>query len=826
MKLKIIKIVVLLFISITITSQVFKPVNLSEIKSTGWIQSQIARDWNSGVSSVMYNNAFFPTTLGVVKTGGNITAKFKDANNRWVYTWDYSEMEGNLADAAVRAAFLTNNSLLKTRFKYIMDFMVDSIAGTLWADTLAYSVFSGGELFNQTCMERAMLAYYEYSGDIKYLNAVKKIVDKSIIHFGGWIDKGDTYFGRSFNGKGYLYHSLVYSDILEYLYRKTSDRKYVDFGFKYYNDFTKQVTLAGDAGNADITLTTLADASKKFLGHGPHTAEQIRMPLWLSIFAKDSSVAIQNQYKNAIANIPVKLNQSLSPSKGLVTDPAKWESINGKFSSGNLKYEYCSITETMNSLNSMVQKFGKAEYANDAEILFFNAAQGARLPDGKGNTYLVSDNTSKALLADNFRYQYAALHSIRCCNLNAERIAPYYVANMWMKSEDDKKLVAMLHGPSEVETTLNGVKVLVDVNTNYPFEDTLRYTISPTSAVDFTLVLRNPLWSEKTKILVDGATINLIDGYYHIQKNWTLGEKITVVFDPKIELKQLNTADSKDFFIQRGALVYAYPYDNVKTGVAPRPAFSAFSNWDIQIPSILTSDFSGMNIYIDAKAHFVRDSSYIRFKSSAPFFPDFPYDFPQGKITARFAMNGNMIERDLVPMGCVQTRRTTFTATSVLNAVTPSTIELLGVRSVTPATSYQFTALVKDQNGNLILNPSLNWSVTQGSISQQGLFVSSTVENTAIVSIKCGSISSNFSIIVRSKTAIKQILDNTKGIFPTCTKSDIFIPENTPSVSIFSLDGRLVFYTIHPSSKINISGLKPGVYLLKTNTTTVRIIKL
>jgi len=253
-----------------------KPLLLREVKAEGWIKAQITRDWTSGSFSVMWNNSFLPLTLGSIKSGSsNVRNKFRDGDGHVVYTWDYSEMEGNMADAAVRAMFLADNAALKSRYKVIMDFMADSIAATQYADSVAYYAYNGGELFNQTCMERAMLAYYEYTGEDKYYDAVKILVDKTIILWGNYLDEGKTYFGRPFEKKGAMNHSLAFSDILEYLYRRTGNRKYVDFAFKLYKDFSANVDRigAGDDGGADASLDQLMNTSVPFYGHAPHTLE-------------------------------------------------------------------------------------------------------------------------------------------------------------------------------------------------------------------------------------------------------------------------------------------------------------------------------------------------------------------------------------------------------------------------------------------------------------------------------------------------------------------------------------------------------------------------
>lgn len=833
MKLKCIYILAIIFLctnTTVLSAGELKPLLLREVKAEGWIKSQITRDWTSGSFSVMWNNSFLPLTLGSIKSGSsNVRNKFRDGDGHVVYTWDYSEMEGNMADAAVRAMFLADNAALKSRYKVIMDFMVDSIAATQYADSVAYYAYNGGELFNQTCMERAMLAYYEYTGEDKYYDAVKILVDKTIILWGNYLDEGKTYFGRPFEKKGAMNHSLAFSDILEYLYRRTGNRKYVDFAFKLYKDFSANVDRigAGDDGGADASLDQLMNTSVPFYGHAPHTLEHLRMPLWLSLFVKDSTQVMKNNYALIISQIPVKLYQSLSPSKGLITDLSKFESVNGRFSSGNLPYEYCSLLEGLNTFNSLSRKLGEARYGDDAEILFFNAAQGARFPDGKANTYLVCDNVEKATTERNWRDQYSALHGIRCCNLNAARIAPNYVANMWMKNQEETELIAMLHGPSVVETKMNGVNVRIVAESNYPFEENLRFSVTAEAPVDFTLVLRNPSWSTNSRLIADeGALVSFENGYYKIHKLWGTSEQlVTLKLDEQIQIKKLNNADSKDFYVQRGPLLYTYPYTNEKTSTQVRAGFPSYFSWDIWVPSTLTDDYNGMQMLTTSPDFFANDSSFLRYKSSTPFIPEFPFDYPAGKITGRFALNGALLERELVPMGCATTRRTTFTPTSQLSKVSPVMINISGNKTAELGVPAQYSAVVKSQFNTTISNPALTWSVSSGSVTQTGIFTPYKSTGEAVISVSCGSITSEYKVIVNNPTstnfpdAVKQIA------YPTVTDGEIRLSEKQHDIRIYYPDGRLAYSDNSYTDLINISHLSEGCYILHVDGMTVKIIK-
>jgi uncharacterized protein len=820
----------LLFINFTvhINAEQLRPLNLSEVSANGWLRAQIERDWNSGSFSVMWNNQFFPTRLGNIKENGNVSTKFKDESNQWVYTWHYTEMEGNLADAAVRAMSLVDNAALKSKFGFVMDFMVDSVAATQYVDSVALETYNGGFIWGLTCMQRAMLAHYEYSGDQRYYDAVKSMVDKTILQWNQKFDQGLTYFGRDFSPKGQMNHSLAFVDILQYLYRNTKDRKYVDFAFKFYDDFSKYVNPVGidDEGGADAALHILLDASKPFTGHGPHTVEHLRMPLWLYGFAKDSAEVLKSKYELAVQNIPKKLYQSLSPSKGLVTDPNKHESINGRYSSGDLPYEYCSITETLHTLCYMNQLFADVESAENVEILFFNSAQGARFPDGKANTYLIGDNVSKASRERTWRDMYSALHGIRCCNLNAARIAPHYIANMWLKNEDETALYAMLHGPSSVETKMNGVNVRVIAQTNYPFENKLTYLVTANAPVNFTLKIRNPQWSEDTQVEVDGASVAINDEYITISKVWASSQQIVSVYlNEQTQVNKLNSPDSKDFYIQRGALIYTYPFDNEKTSTQARNGFPGYFHWDIEIPTTLSADYSGMRMLTNTPGFYETDPSFFRYERLSPFIPEYPFDFPKGKIKGRFAVNGVLEERELLPMGHATTRRTTFTPTNQLSTLTPVTIELQGDKTINIGNSTQYSAIVKSHLNTTFSNPSLTWFAIGGSITQEGIFTANKAVSEAKITVSTGSIASQFTIKVLDDTSTKALGSNTIIAYPTITNGIIYLVEPAEQVTVYSLVGRIVYQKNFYTDKLDISHLTNGCYLLRVNNHITKVLK-
>lgn len=811
-------------------SQSIIPLQLKEVYPSGWILSQLQRDWNSGSFAYMSQNQYFPTKLGPIFSE-NITNKIIDKEGRTVYLWDYGEMEGNLLDASVRAAVLSKNTVLLNRYKKVLDFMLD-IADTQYSDSVAYNNVSGGELFGQTCMMRGVLAYYEYTGEIKYLEAVKKIVDLTLIEWNKRFDNGETYFGRDFAKRGALNHSLAYSDILEWVYKFYPDRKYVDFAFRLYDDFNKNVVdgsgEVGDEGGNDIIIENLMDEGCKFKGHGPHTAEHLRMPLWLSIFTKDSIIDVKSKYDKAVKEIKSKTFYALSPTGGLVTDPQKHESINGKSSSGYLPYEYCSLTEILNSLASYMQKYIDLDCADMIENIFFNAAQGARFSDGKANTYLVSDNLAKAVESRNWRDQYSALHGIRCCNLNAARITPNYVANMWGKGSDDNSIISILHGPSIVETSINGVDVKIEQKANYPFENKLQYVVKTSSPIDFVFKVRIPDWTNNDRLKILADDYYLEEGFICIAKSWS-DDSFAVEFDDEIQLLEVNSDDSNDFYLRRGALIYARNYDyeyttkQIKIGNTNWP--NGFYFWDIKIPDNKLSDYNDLKLLSQSGEYFKVDSSFFHFEKSSVFIPSFPYDFPVGKIIGRFCAGNSLISCELIPMGCAKTRRVTFPKVNNLSKVYPVTIELEGPRQIDSNEKVTFKAIVKNQFGTPYTSQNIVWSSDKGNISQTGEF---SYNGTGIVTLKlsCGEICSYFKIMVGDITSL---LSNEKvGLFvyPSVVVDNLNFSNKIRYFKLFDVYGNLVKEKFIDGENIMLNDINSGVYLVDADGSLFKILKL
>jgi DUF1680 family protein len=290
--------------------------------------------------------------------------------------------------------------------------------------------------------------------------------------------------------------------------------------------------LSITAENADTSLHSLLNLNSGFEDHGVNTYETMRVPLWLwmSTGRQDFGQASRNAFE--------KLARYAEPSGSAVSE----ESISNLSPDPMFTlYEYCSTKEIQLTLESALQKTGVALLGDKIERIWFNAAQGSRLPDGSAITYLTSDNRfhCDGLLPDgmgaNASIKFSPTHAdvAVCCIPNAANVAPLYVKGMWMRHSSGG-LAALLYGPCRVSTTINEVRVHLMEKTRYPFENTVEIQIDPEGEVEFPLMLRDPEWSNGTTVKCDHAAISSEGAYWIVAKKWKAGDMVNVEFQPRV----------------------------------------------------------------------------------------------------------------------------------------------------------------------------------------------------------------------------------------------------------------------------------------------------
>ena len=172
--------------------------------------------------------------------------------------------------------------------------------------------------------------------------------------------------------------------------------------------------------------------------------------------------------------------------------------------------ELCSVVETMFSLELALAAFGDGWIGDRIEKLAFNALPGTFTDDMWAHQYdQQSNQIESSLLKRPWSTNgpesnlYGLEPNFGCCTANFHQGWPKFTTSLWMSQGHDG-IVAALYAPSEVQVILGGTNVRIVEDTNYPFRNSVKFTVHPEMPTTFALGLRIPEWS--TVIEIDFAT--------------------------------------------------------------------------------------------------------------------------------------------------------------------------------------------------------------------------------------------------------------------------------------------------------------------------------
>jgi hypothetical protein len=237
--------------------------------------------------------------------------------------------------------------------------------------------------------------------------------------------------------------------------------------------------------------------------------------------------------------------------------------INGdEHLSGNIPTqgsELCSIVEYMFSLQLMMEAFGDTSFADTMERLAYNALPATISEDFMAHQYLQQANQiliSKAnrnwFNNDDTANMFGLEPHFGCCTANMHQGWPKFVNSLWYK-QGDSKLVSMVFAPNTVSTEVGGGQFEVELNTDYPFKDTLTYKIKKAPTKEVELQIRIPGWCKNPVVSAGNAKVEQGEKWILVTNQFNSGDEIQVVLPMTIEYTHWQ-GDS--LAVERGPLVY------------------------------------------------------------------------------------------------------------------------------------------------------------------------------------------------------------------------------------------------------------------------------
>lgn len=445
---------------------------------------------------------------------GEISAWLQKKDNAWLETggqWGWEEVPYWLRGYANLAYIVQDNEMMNEA-----RFWIENILKSQREDGNFGPVHSNDgkqDFWPNMIVLWIMQSYYEYSNDervidfmTKYCNYLLTVPDEDFLY---------SYWENSRGGDN------LWS--VAWLYNRTGDRNLLALGEKIHKntaDWTKSTQLPN--------------------WHNVNVAQCFREPATYFMFTGDSSMLsasynVQSLVRRAFGQVPGGMFGADENARIGFFDPRQGT-------------ETCGFVEQMASDEIMLQISGGPYWAENCEDVAFNSYPAALMPDYKALRYITSPNH---VVSDSKNHHpgidnsgpFLSMNpfSSRCCQHNHGFGWPYYTENL-IYATPDNGLAAILYNACKAKVKVgNGTEVTIQEQTNYPFEETIRFTLTTPENVTFPLYLRIPSWCKNASITVNGEKLNadLIAGKYaRITREWSDADEIVLTVPMEINYRQ------------------------------------------------------------------------------------------------------------------------------------------------------------------------------------------------------------------------------------------------------------------------------------------------
>lgn len=197
--------------------------------------------------------------------------------------------------------------------------------------------------------------------------------------------------------------------------------------------------------------------------------------------------------------------------------------------------ELCAVAEFMYSLEWLIYVTGEMKYADRLELIAFNNYPATFTPDMWAHQYDQQANQvrcaripegKKPFVSNNDEAHIFGLEpNYGCCTANLSQAWPKLALSSFMHSGSSLYAVSLLPG----EVSFKGVTVTA--KTDYPFKNTVEYTVKAETLTDMPFFIRVPEWAQNASL--NGKSVSAGD-LALAGDEWQGETKITLAFTPAL----------------------------------------------------------------------------------------------------------------------------------------------------------------------------------------------------------------------------------------------------------------------------------------------------
>ena len=501
----------------------------------------------------------------------------------------------------------------------------------------------------------------------------------------------------------YPYYMLL--DVMILYYEHTKDEKAIELVYRFLafcRDHAETV-LRGDAG---IQITRAGD-----MLHIIYYVWDLRKEDWLLELAEKFHAVIRGDRHYLISIHAVDMAQRygydgiFSRQSGDEEDLEKTEGYyealkrgwggfpGGIFAADELLregctdprqgYEVCGMAEFAKNFYELGGISGDGTYGDRAEEIMLNHFVASFTADYRQMHYMSSCNLP---ILDNYFYHPTNNGTVfadrsfliftpnnRCCGHNTGMGWPWYSMNLWRRTVDGG-LVSWLYSSCEVDTVLDGQRVALREETNYPFDGKIKITV--TKGQNIPLYFRIPAWAENVSVRFPAGEVQTgqNNGYLRVL-GASEGDTVEIEFGMAIRTEDVGPTGAKAVF--RGPLAFSlripeiYKKVEEDAGVYNQPDGYLFDNlevfpgsdWNYGLDERHLDDIRVKEIKTGLAAQpFTEQDAPVVLEAFVRQIPEWgPDDHMAGELQPSPAYSSaEMRKAELIPLGCARLRISVF----------------------------------------------------------------------------------------------------------------------------------------------------------------------
>jgi hypothetical protein len=496
---------------------VFRPLSIKEIKPEGWLKNQLRIQAN-GLSGNL--DQFWPDIRDSQWIGG--TAEGWERVPYWL-------------DGFIPLAWLLDDPDLKHRAKDYIDRIISRQQEDGWICPDWNKSRNEYDVWAMFLLLKVLVLYHEATGEER----IEEVVRKALKALDRHIDRAPLFDWGQFR----WFEGLI---AIWWLYERTEE--------EWLLDLASKIQAQGFNWKAFFRHWPYKTPDEKkrwsFMSHVVNNAMMLKSGalIWRltgleeDLESADVMVDLLDKYHGMVTGVFTgdECLAGLSPVQGT---------------------ELCSVAEYMYSLAHLISITGQAKWGDRLEKIAYNSLPATFRPDMWAHQYDQQVNQVECSKQPEPLFQtnggesnlFGLEPNFGCCTANLSQAWPKLALSTVMKSKDG--LAVTVYAPVSVDTKVDHVPVTVNIATEYPFRDTVRFTVRTAEPTEFTLWLRIPQWAQGAYVEIQGEKRKVEqNGFYPLKRVWQGETALKLVLPMKTEAM----ARPNDLYaVVRGPLVYS-----------------------------------------------------------------------------------------------------------------------------------------------------------------------------------------------------------------------------------------------------------------------------